>query len=178
MRYFLLLCVFLVGLSSNVMLKILLLRSIKDSASEDTQFPIFKEKGSEYKSKVVDYNFETKKGLIKGVFTKEGEGFLHGNQVKKIDDKTMFISGGKFTTCDLEHPHFAINFSKAKVVAQDKIVTGPAWFSIMDIPLPLAIPFGYFLSPDKEKSGFLMPTYGYAGKQRVLSKKYRLVFCS
>ena len=69
----------------------------------------------------------------------------------------MFISGGKFTTYDLEHPHFAINFSKAKVVAQDKIVTGPAWFSIMDIPLPLAIPFGYFPFTDKESLAFLCP---------------------
>jgi len=142
--------------------KILHAESIKDSSSNEIQYPIFKEKGTEYKSKGVDYNFESKKGLIKGVFTKEGEGFLHGNTVKKIDDKTMFISGGKFTTCDLEHPHFAINFSKAKAITQDKIVTGPAWFSIMDIPLPIAIPFGYFPFTDKEKSGFLMPTYGYA----------------
>lgn len=142
--------------------KILHAESIKDSSSKEAQYPIFKEKGTEYKSKEVDYNFESKKGLIKGVFTKEGEGFLHGNEVKKIDDRTMFISGGKFTTCDLEHPHFAINFSKAKAVSQDKIVTGPAWFSIMDIPLPLAIPFGYFPFTDQEKSGFLMPTYGYA----------------
>lgn len=142
--------------------KILHATSIKDSSLSETQYPIFKEKGSEYKSKEIYYNFETKKGLIKGVFTKEGEGFLHGNQVKKIDDRTMYISGGQFTTCDLEHPHFAINFSKAKAITQDKIVTGPAWLSIMDIPLPLAVPFGYFPFTDKEKSGFLMPTYGYA----------------
>jgi len=142
--------------------KLLHAESLKDSSEKETQYPIFKEKGTEYKSKGVDYNFDSKKGLIKGVFTKEGEGFLHGKEVKKVDDKTMFISGGQFTTCDLEHPHFAINFSKAKAVTQDKIVTGPAWFSIMDIPLPLAIPFGYFPFTDQEKSGFLMPIYGYA----------------
>lgn len=142
--------------------KLLHAESLKDSSEKETQYPIFKEKGTEYKSKCVDYNFDSKKGLIKGVFTKEGEGFLHGKEVKKVDDKTMFISGGQFTTCDLEHPHFAINFSKAKAVTQDKIVTGPAWFSIMDIPLPLAIPFGYFPFTDQEKSGFLMPIYGYA----------------
>lgn len=142
--------------------KLLHAESLKDSTEKEIQYPIFKEKGTEYKSKGVDYNFDSKKGLIKGVFTKEGEGFLHGKEVKKVDDKTMFISGGQFTTCDLEHPHFAINFSKAKAVTQDKIVTGPAWFSIMDIPLPLAIPFGYFPFTDQEKSGFLMPIYGYA----------------
>jgi lipopolysaccharide assembly outer membrane protein LptD (OstA) len=137
-------------------------QSIKDSLGEDAQYPIFKEKATEYKSKQIDYNFDSKKGLIKGVFTKEGEGYLHGKDIKKINDNTMFISGGQFTTCDLEHPHFALNFSKAKAITQDKIITGPAWFSIMDIPLPLAIPFGYFPFTSKEKSGFLMPTYGYA----------------
>ncbi|MDD2530307.1 MAG: putative LPS assembly protein LptD [Bacteroidales bacterium] len=135
---------------------------IEDSSKNISQYPIFKEGGKEYKSKVIDYNIESKKGLISGVFTKEGEGYLHGQQVKKIDDKTMFIRGGVFTTCELEHPHFAINFNKAKVITQDKIVTGPAWFSVLDIPLPLAIPFGYFPFTDQKKSGFLMPTYGYA----------------
>jgi len=134
----------------------------KDSSDNISQHPIFKEKGTEYKAKIIDYNFETKKGLIKGVFTKEGEGYLHGEKVKKVDDRTMYIGGGQFTTCDLEHPHFALNFNKAKVVTQDKIVTGPAWFSVMDIPLPLAVPFGYFPFTDQKKSGFLMPTYGYA----------------
>jgi len=135
---------------------------IKDSTGVLSQNPVFKEKATEYKSKVIDYNFDTKKGFIRGVFTKEGEGYLHGKEVKKVNDNTMFISGGQFTTCDLEHPHFAINFSKAKAVTQDKIVTGPAWFSIMDIPVPLAIPFGYFPFTDKEKSGLIIPTYGYA----------------
>ena len=134
----------------------------EDSLKNMTQHPKFKDNGAEYNAKVIHYNIETKKGLISGVFTKEGEGYLHGTQVKKVDDKIMFIKGGQFTTCDLEHPHFAINFNKAKVVTQDKIVTGPAWFTIMDIPLPLAIPFGYFPFTSQKKSGFLMPTYGYA----------------
>lgn len=135
---------------------------IKDSNNNIIQNPIFKEGGSEYKSKNIDYNFNTKKGYIKGVFTQEGEGYLHGEKVKKIDDKTMFISSGKFTTCDLEHPHFAINFSKAKAITQDKIITGPAWFSIMDIPLPIGVPFGYFPFTNSNSSGLLIPTYGYA----------------
>ena len=142
--------------------KLLSAEGINDSLGVLSQNPVFKEKETEYKSKGIDYNFDTKKGFIKGVFTKEGEGYLHGREVKKVSDNTMFISGGQFTTCDLEHPHFAINFSKAKAVTQDKIVTGPAWFSIMDIPVPLAIPFGYFPFTDKEKSGLIMPTYGYA----------------
>lgn len=137
-------------------------QGIKDSSNNLTQFPIFKEGTTEYKSKNIDYNFDTKKGLIKGVFTKEGEGYLHGEKVKKVDERTMFVSGGQFTTCDLEHPHFALNFSKAKAITQDKIITGPAWFSLLDIPIPLGVPFGYFPFTNSQKSGLLIPTYGYA----------------
>ncbi|MDR0790394.1 MAG: hypothetical protein LBO06_06330 [Bacteroidales bacterium] len=135
----------------------------KDSSGKEIQYPVFRDDGKDYQSHELTYNFDTKKGIIQGVFTKEGEGFLHGERIKKVDDKVMFIKGGLFTTCDLpDHPHFAINFSKGKAVTGDKIVTGPAWFSIMDIPLPLGLPFGYFPFTDKQKSGLLIPTYGYA----------------
>ena len=149
-------------MSINFKTKSLGAHGIKDSNNNMVQYPIFKEKGTEYRSTNIDYNFDTKKGYIKGVFTKEGEGYLHGEKVKKVDDKTMYISHGKFTTCDLDHPHFSINFSKAKAITQDKIITGPAWFSIMDIPLPLGIPFGYFPFTSTKQSGLLIPTYGYA----------------
>ncbi|MFV0501596.1 MAG: putative LPS assembly protein LptD [Bacteroidales bacterium] len=149
-------------MSINFKTKALSAQGIKDSNNNMVQYPIFKEKGTEYRSTNIDYNFDTKKGYIKGVFTKEGEGYLHGEKVKKVDDKTMYISHGKFTTCDLDHPHFSINFSKAKAITQDKIITGPAWFSIMDIPLPLGIPFGYFPFTSTKQSGLLIPTYGYA----------------
>lgn len=149
-------------MSINFKTKALSAQGIMDSNNNMVQYPIFKEKGTEYRSTNIDYNFDTKKGYIKGVFTKEGEGYLHGEKVKKVDDKTMYISHGKFTTCDLDHPHFSINFSKAKAITQDKIITGPAWFSIMDIPLPLGIPFGYFPFTSTKQSGLLIPTYGYA----------------
>lgn len=149
-------------MSINFKTKSLSAQGIMDSNNNMVQYPIFKEKGTEYRSTNIDYNFDTKKGYIKGVFTKEGEGYLHGEKVKKVDDKTMYISHGKFTTCDLDHPHFSINFSKAKAITQDKIITGPAWFSIMDIPLPLGIPFGYFPFTSTKQSGLLIPTYGYA----------------
>ena len=149
-------------MSINFKTKALSAQGIMDSNNNMVQYPIFKEKGTEYRSTNIDYNFDTKKGYIKGVFTKEGEGYLHGEKVKKVDDKTMYILHGKFTTCDLDHPHFSINFSKAKAITQDKIITGPAWFSIMDIPLPLGIPFGYFPFTSTKQSGLLIPTYGYA----------------
>ena len=143
--------------------KTLFAEGIDDSIGTRVQNPIFKEGTEEYKSKELKYNFDTKRGLISNVFTKESDGYLHGEKVKKEDEKTMYISSGMFTTCDNEeHPHFGISFSKAKAITDDKIVTGPAWFSLMEIPLPVGIPFAYFPFTDGKKSGFLMPSYGNA----------------
>ncbi|MEE0918056.1 MAG: putative LPS assembly protein LptD [Bacteroidales bacterium] len=146
--------------------KTLFAEGVKDSTDTITQAPIFKESNAEYKSKELKYNFDTKQGLISNVFTKESDGYLHGEKVKKKDDRTMYISSGMFTTCDNEdHPHFGISFSKAKAITDDKIVTGPAWFSLMEIPLPVGIPFAYFPFTDGKKSGFLMPSYGNAANR-------------
>ena len=153
-------------MSVNFETKILFAKGIKDTLDTIRQYPVFQEGNTEYKSKELRYNFDTKRGLISNVFTKESDGFLHGEKVKKIDDKTMYVSGGTFTTCDNEqHPHFGISFSKAKAITDDKIVTGPAWFSLMDIPLPIGVPFAYFPFTDSKKSGFLMPSYGYAANR-------------
>lgn len=146
--------------------KTLFAEGVKDSTDTIAQAPIFKEGNAEYKSKELRYNFDTKQGLISNVFTKESDGYLHGEKVKKKDDRTMYISSGMFTTCDNEdHPHFGISFSKAKAITDDKIVTGPAWFSLMEIPLPVGIPFAYFPFTDGKKSGFLMPSYGNAANR-------------
>lgn len=146
--------------------KTLFAEGVKDSTDTIAQAPIFKEGNTEYKSKELKYNFDTKQGLISNVFTKESDGYLHGEKVKKKDDRTMYISSGMFTTCDNEdHPHFGISFSKAKAITDDKIVTGPAWFSLMEIPLPVGIPFAYFPFTDGKKSGFLMPSYGNAANR-------------
>ena len=147
--------------------KLLLAEGIKDSLEkQNPQYPIFKEGNQQYNSKQLKYNFDTKQGVISNVFTKESDGYLHGEKVKKVDDETMFISSGIFTTCDNpDHPHFGINFSKAKLITDDKIVTGPAWFSIMEIPLPVGLPFAYFPFTESKQSGFLMPSYGYAANR-------------
>ena len=146
--------------------KTLFAEGVKDSTDTIAQAPIFKEGNAEYKSKELKYNFDTKQGIISNVFTKESDGYLHGEKVKKKDDRTMYISSGMFTTCDNEdHPHFGISFSKAKAITDDKIVTGPAWFSLMEIPLPVGIPFAYFPFTDGKKSGFLMPSYGNAANR-------------
>ena len=122
--------------------------------------PVLKQGETFYRAQEIKYNFETKKGKITHVITEEGEGFIHGEHIKKFEDNTTFIKTGKYTTCELDHPHFEIAFSKAKVLPNDKIITGPAYISFDGVPAPLAIPFGYFPLEKKRRSGFVMPTFG------------------
>jgi hypothetical protein len=131
-----------------------------DSSEKYIGEPIFSEGSQAFNSKEITYNFDTKKGLIKQVITKQGDNFLHGSIVKRLPSEEVNIKNGMFTTCNLEHPHYSIKFGKAKVIPEDKIVTGPAYLVIEDIPTPIAVPFGFFPNKKGQKSGILMPTYG------------------
>ena len=132
-----------------------------DTAGELVGHPFFKQGDAEYHADTLTFNYNTQKGLIKGVITQEGDGFLHGNKVKKVNDSVMFISGGSYTTCNYAHPHFAINFTKSKLITGDRIITGPAWLTVEDVPTPLALPFAFFPLTKHRQSGLLMPSYGW-----------------
>lgn len=131
-----------------------------DSTGKLAGKPEFKEGDQSFKSKTIKYNFDSKKGLIHKVITEEGEGYLHGDVVKKSNDGSSCINYGSYTTCSHDHPHYEINFFKAKVIPNDKIITGPAYLSIADIPTPLIIPFGFFPNKKGQANGILIPTYG------------------
>lgn len=132
-----------------------------DTSGELVGYPVFSEGGQTFDAKEMSYNFKTKKGKISGVFTQQGEGYLHGDKVKKNEKDEFFVKNGKYTTCNLpEHPHFYINASKIKVIPKDKIVSGPANLVIEDIPTPLAVPFGIFPNTTTRSSGVIFPTYG------------------
>jgi len=133
---------------------------IADSAGHIHGPPIFKQGSTEFCSQEIRYNFSTKKGKVTKVITAEGEGYIHGQYVKHVDDKTSYIRGGQYTTCNLEYPHFQIRFNKAKVIQDDKIITGPAYISFGNIPTPLVIPFGYFPIKKNRSSGIVIPTVG------------------
>ena len=133
---------------------------IADSSGNVHGYPTFKQGETFFKAQEIKYNFQTTKGIISHVITVEGEGYIHGEKVKKLDDNTSFIRRGKYTTCELDHPHFEIAFTKAKVIPDDKIVTGPAYLSFGGIPTPIAIPFGYFPIQKGRRSGVIMPTIG------------------
>ncbi len=122
--------------------------------------PIFKQATQSFRTEKIEYNFITKKGLITSVITQEGEGFMHGEKIKKNSDSTTFVYHGKYTTCDHDDPHFELSFVKAKVVTNSVIVTGPAYLKIQGIPTPIALPFGFFPNKKGRKNGLIIPSYG------------------
>ena len=123
--------------------------------------PEFTEAGSTYTMDTVTYNIDTKRAKIKGVVTKDGEGYLTGREVKMMHDKSFNIKGGVYTTCEhTDHPHYYISMTKAKFIPGKKIVSGPLYLVIADVPLPLVIPEIFFPMNMKRKTGIIMPSYG------------------
>jgi lipopolysaccharide assembly outer membrane protein LptD (OstA) len=139
---------------------LLFARGATDSTGKERGTPEFTQGAESFRAKSMTYNFKTQKGVIKQVITKEGENYLHGETVKRLANKQINVKSGMYTTCSLDHPHYEIKFSKAKVIPNEKIVTGPAYLVIEDVPTPLALPFGYFPNKKGQKSGILIPTYG------------------
>ncbi|MEN6618904.1 MAG: putative LPS assembly protein LptD [Rikenellaceae bacterium] len=133
---------------------------VKDTAGVLQGKPKMKEGASEYEMETVYYNFESKKAKIKNMITQESEGFLHGTVLKKMPDNSINISKGMYTTCDLEHPHFYLKLSKAKVVDKPNKVTvfGPAYLVVEDVPTPFMLPFGFVPNQQKRVSGLLIPS--------------------
>ena len=132
-----------------------------DSVGEVKGTPVFHEGGSDYEAKTMRYNFKTSKGIITNVVTQQGEGYLTGGLTKKDVDDSYYIKDGRYTTCDNhDDPHFYMQLTKAKVRPKKNIVTGPAYMVLAGLPLPLAVPFGYFPFSDKYASGVIVPTFG------------------
>ncbi|HKR04724.1 MAG TPA: putative LPS assembly protein LptD [Bacteroidia bacterium] len=146
----------------NLKNKIMYSTFTKDSAGEKIGIPDFAQKDDKFTADEMRYNFTTKKGKIKGVYTQQGEGYIHGETVKKIEDYE-FIRNGLYSTCDLPHPHYGIMAAKLKVINNKKIITGPAYMIIEDVPMPFAIPFGFFPNKKGQSSGLIIPAYGESG---------------
>ncbi len=132
-----------------------------DSVGDMQGSPVFHEGETQYEAGTMRYNFKTGKGYITDVITEQGEGYLTGGTTKRDSVGDFYIVNGRYTTCsDHECPHFYFNLSKAKVRPGKNIVTGPAWMVLAGLPLPLAVPFGYFPFTDSYASGIIVPSFG------------------
>ena len=134
---------------------------VLDSVGELVEKPVYKDASGEYESREMSYNFKSNKGYLLDIITEQGEGYLTGGVTKKMDNDDFYLKDGRYTTCDNhEHPHFYFQLTKGKMVQKKNVVTGPVYLVLEDLPLPLALPFGYFPFTEKYSSGILMPTVG------------------
>lgn len=162
--------------SSNVIYENMQLNSDKISISVDSNLvratgtadttgvvngkPVFKMGQDSYESDTMAFNFKTKKGFINNVYTEQQDGFLWGQKSKRDSEGNLYLEKARYTTCDDENPDFYIALSRAKVRPGKDVVFGPAYLVVADVPLPLAIPYGFFPFTKSYSSGFIMPTYG------------------
>jgi hypothetical protein len=133
---------------------------IDTTTNEPKGSPVFKMGSDEYQSGPMAFNFKTKKGLISDVYTQQEDGFLTSEVSKRGANGEMFLQHGRYTTCDDPHPDFYLALSRAKVRPGKDVVFGPAYLVVADVPLPLAIPYGFFPFTKSYSSGLIMPTYG------------------
>lgn len=122
--------------------------------------PLFKQSDDQYTANVIKYNYKTKKGFISEIVTQEGEGYLKGQNAYKDENDNLLIENAKYTTCNLEDPHYHFRLRKTKVIPNKRVITNFFNLYIEDIPLPLGLPFGIFPLSEKKSSGLIMPTYG------------------
>ncbi len=132
----------------------------KDTAGVIVGTPVFKIGSDTYESDTMAFNFKTKKGLISEVYAQQQDGFLTSELSKRNSNGELFLQHGRYTTCDSPHPDFYIALSRAKVRPGKDVVFGPAYLVVADVPLPFAIPYGFFPFTKSYSSGFIMPTYG------------------
>ena len=133
---------------------------IKDSLGTFIHTPEFKDGAEEFNCKELRYNFNTGKGLVNEIITEQEGGYVHSEYTKRMDENTFFLKNGKYTTCSNPHPHFYIKMSKAKMIKDDKIVSGPLYLVLEDVPLPVFLPFGFFPFSSSYSSGVIIPSYG------------------
>ncbi len=136
---------------------------VKDSTGRAKGTPIFTQGAEKYQAERMRYNFKTRKGLIRQVVTQQGEGYLHGEAVKRESETAFFVRNAEYTTCNLAHPHFYIKSYKMKMIPNEKLVSGPFLLHVGDVPTPLGFVFGFFPIPKYKSSGILIPTYGESG---------------
>ena len=133
-----------------------------DSIDDEMKgLPVFKDGEQSYESRAMSYNMKSKKAYIRHVVTEQGEGYIIADKTKKMENDELMLGGGKYTTCDdHDHPHFYLQLTKAKVKPGDYIAAGPAYLVVGDVPLPLAVPFGFFPFTSTYSSGLIMPQFG------------------
>ena len=131
----------------------------KDSAGNVTEVAHFKSGENEFSSDTIRWSFKTQVGITKNTYTQQGEIFVNGKVVKKVNENTTFIKGARFTTCNLDDPHFAFVTPRMKIISQKLAISGPAHPEFEGVPIPIWIPFGFYPLSQGRHSGILPPQF-------------------
>ncbi len=124
--------------------------------------PILKQKNdSPVTADSLVFDYVTKKAKIYQAFSEQQGNYISGGQAKKLNEDEIAYRNILFSTCNLPYPdtHFGIVITKG-IAEKNQIISGPAYLEIEGVPLPVAIPFGFFPKPDKRTSGIILPTFG------------------
>jgi hypothetical protein len=131
----------------------------KDTAGKVLAFPTFNQADFKSMSDTIRFNMKTQKGITKGTYTKQGEMFVYGEKIKKTEPNSFYALRGRFTTCNLDTPHFAFVSSKVKMINKKMAITGPVHPEVEGVPLPIILPFGIYPLKQGRHSGFIAPNY-------------------
>lgn len=132
---------------------------IKDSTGKVITYPTFNQSDFKTISDTIQFNMKTGKGLTKGTYTQQGEMFVYGEKIKKINEREFFAKNGRFTTCNLDTPHFAFVSNKIKFINKKMAFTGPVHPEIEGVPIPIVLPFGLYPLTQGRHSGFISPNF-------------------
>ncbi|MBK9285284.1 MAG: LPS-assembly protein LptD [Sphingobacteriaceae bacterium] len=137
----------------------------RDSLGKAVGHPVFKEGDEEMTAEKIMYNLKTKKGKIFNALTHQGELLVLGSEIKKDSTDVIYMKDMRCIPCKDEDARTKFRATKAKIIPNDKIVTGPLYLEIGGVPTPLALPFGFFPNTKKQKSGILLPMPGQSASQ-------------
>lgn len=135
-----------------------------DSLGNPIGKPEFTDGTENVRCDALKYNFKSEKAIITEVRTQQGDGYIHMQTSKRQPNEEIHFKNGKYTTCSAEKPHFHFQLSKAIVVPEKRIVTGPLYMRILNVPLPIAAPFALLPNSDTKKTGLLLPRFALAGQ--------------
>jgi hypothetical protein len=131
----------------------------KDTTGSPLSNPKFEEGDVTSVNDSIYFNMKSGKGLTKNTYFQQGEIFVNAVTMKKVNKDEAFAYRARFTTCNLDEPHFAFRTNKLKIITDKIGVSGPTFPEFEGVPFPIGIPFGIFPLAKGRHSGFMAPAF-------------------
>jgi LPS-assembly protein len=131
----------------------------KDTTGSPLSNPKFLEGDIVSVNDSIYFNMKSGKGLTKNTNFQQGEIFVNANTMKKVSKDVAFAYKARFTTCNLDDPHFAFRTNKMKIITDKIGVSGPTFPEFEGVPFPIGIPFGIFPLATGRHSGLMAPAF-------------------